>query len=387
LRIAGRDLNLRFWVKTSIKVLLVLLVPAYASVEVDARLPGLEGYGGNYNCMLFTVFALHYSREVFITIRTPATILAAISICIPGIYFTRRLARQPKTTPIKDSALASGFATAFVAMYCVYGSSLNYELLNLGSIALVVLIFLPIFVREAELVGLANVMTKRQDTEVSEESPVQAQRMPRKYAIVGILLALAAFLTPYFLIVQTWGFGGTYRYQVFSLLVGPTYQNSISGPYWSFGNGIVGIDTLFIILFVLGARLLFAFGMLRYWRGMTSRTKVVLAGAIGMVVPAIAFQFAQMSFVEDTLVFSSPLPVLFLTGLLAIIVMQPIYMENLQILEKGLDVAVKKEESQDMSHKVEVPLFYALKSRAVLTLSRLRRGKADSELESEEQVS
>lgn len=42
MRIVGRDINLRFWVKTSFKVSLVLLASIYAFLEVDARLPGLK---------------------------------------------------------------------------------------------------------------------------------------------------------------------------------------------------------------------------------------------------------------------------------------------------------------------------------------------------------
>jgi len=386
LRIAGRDLNLRFWVKTSIKVLLVLLVPVYASVEVDARLPGLEGYGGNYNCILFTVLALHYSRDVFITIRTPVTILAAINICVPGIYFTRRLAHQPRTTPIKDMALGSGFATAFLAIYFVYGNSFDYSLLTIGSLALVVFLILPIFVREAELVGLARVLTQPDGNDVSEGAQVRMSRIPRKYTIIGAILALGALLTPHFLIVQTWNFGGTIRYQVISLLSGTWYDSSLLAPYWGAGSVIAGIDDLFVIFFVHGVRILFAFGILRYWRGITSGTKVVLVGAIGFLLPATVFQFVQNGFVFETLVFSSPLPILFLAGLLAIISIRPTYVENLQLLELVSEEDVEVKKSWELAQRVDVPFFYALKSRTVLALSRLRRRREDQESESEEQA-
>jgi hypothetical protein len=386
MRIAGRNINLRFWVKTSLKVLLVLLAPSYANVEVDARLPGLEGYGGNYNCILFTVWALHYSRDVFFTIRTPATILAALGICVPGIYFARKLARQPRTAPIIDMALASGFATAFITLYCVYGISFDYSLLTTGSLALSLLVILPIFLREAELVGLARVLTEPDGTGVTERARGRTSRISWKYTIVGAVLAVAVFLAPYVLMVQTYSFGATVRYQVWSFLSSTSYDTSILVPYWSAFSGIAGIDDLFLILFVHGPRILFAFGILRYWRGMTSRTKVVLVGAIGFLLPTTLFMLVQEVFVFETLVFSSPLPILFFAGLLAMFMISPVYVENLDILERSSEVDLREMKSEDLKHRVNVPILYALKSRAVLAFSRLRRAEADEKSESEEQA-
>ncbi|MFW9944672.1 MAG: hypothetical protein ACFFB7_06710 [Candidatus Sifarchaeia archaeon] len=384
MRIAGRDINLRFWVKTFLKVSLLFLIPEYVFVEVDARLPGLEGYGGNYNCMLFAVFVLHYSGEVFITMRTPVTILAAVSICVPGIYFTRRLASQPRTTPIKDTALASGFATAFAAMYCVYGNSLDYSLLNMGSLALLVLVILPIFLREAELVGLSRVLTEQDGYGATDGPPVSAPRVPLKYTIAGAFLALAALLTPHFLLVQTSDYLGLLEYQAFTLLNAPAFAYSGLAPYWRFGIGIIGIDYLFLMLFVFGVRILFTFGILRYWRGMMSKTIVLLTGAIGFLVPALSFQLMETISLYGTRVFSSPLPILFLAGLLAILSIKPTYVENLQILESMTEEAVDRKKLEDLQQTVAVPIFYALRSRTILALSRLRRGRADDESESEE---
>ncbi|MFX1603772.1 MAG: NosD domain-containing protein, partial [Promethearchaeota archaeon] len=383
MRIAGQVVDLRFWLKTSIKVSLLLLTPVWAFLECEASL-ALSDYGGNYNCMLFTMFAPQFSEEIFINIRGLDTILAAIIICVPGIYFTRRLAHQPKTTPIKDLALASGFATSFVAMYCVYGNSLSYDLLTMGSMALVLFVFLPIFVREAELVGLAKVLRERQGNEDIKRSWVQRQTMPRRYALVGNALALFAFLSPYYVLVETRvlevPYQILYQYQVFSALVGTTYQNRAGGifwivgaPYWSFGNAIFGMDLLFNVLFFMGARFLYAFGILRYWRGKTSSRKVVLAGAIGILLPAIILQSVQVSLVSGTLVFSSPLPILFLGGLLAIGMIQPKDYENM--------------DSVELTSEVDIPLFYTLRSRVALVVSRLRRREADTESESEKQAS
>jgi hypothetical protein len=74
-------------------------------------------------------------------------------------------------------------------------------------------------------------------------------------------------------------------------------------------------------------------------------------------------------------------------GLLSIIMIKPIYGENLRILEVGSKADVQEKKVDCLPQKVEVPLLYALKSRAVLTLSRLRRRVVDSESESEEQAS
>ncbi len=367
--------------KTSLKVLLVLLVPVYAFVEVDAQLPGLEGSGGSYNCILFTVWALHYSREVFITIQTPVTILAAIGICVPGIYFIRKLAHQPRTAPITDMVLASGFATVFISLYCVYGNSFDYTLLTTGSLALLVLVLLPIFVREAELVGLARVLTESDRIDVTERAQGRTPRIPRKYTIVGVVMTVAAILTPHVLMVQTYSFGGTIRYQVFSLLSSTSYDSSLLAPYWHASSGIVGIDYLFLTLLPLGPRVLFGFGVLRYWRGLTSRTRVVLVGAIGFLLPAILFQLVQDVFVVDTLLFSSPLPILFLAGLLAILSIHPVHAENLQDLERSSELVLHEVQSEDLTLEVEVPILYAFKSRVVLALSRLRRREADRESE------
>jgi hypothetical protein len=385
MRIAGREINIRFWVKTSLKVSLLLLLPVYAFVEVDARLPGLEGYGGNYNCMLFTVFALHYSREVFISMRALTTIMAAIGICIPGIYFTRRLAGQARTAPIRESVLASGFATAFVAFYCVHGISLDYSLLSMSTYALAVFVILPVFVREAELIGLARTLADRNGLGVSARLRIGAARVPRRYAIFGIILALAALLTPYFLLVQTFDYTGVYQFQSFSLLSGPEFAYSELVPYWRFRTGIVGIDVMFLIILVLGVRILFAHGILRYWRGLMSRTRVVVIGAIGFIIPAMSYQLMQMNYISDTLVFSAPLPILFLAGLFAIISIKPTYVEDLHVLETVSEEAFVEQKHEDVSPSVDVPLLYALKSRTVLALSRLRRRKGDKDTESEEQ--
>ena len=387
MRIAGRNINLIFWVKTSLKTLLVLLAPVYALVEVDARLPGLEGYGGNYNCILFTVWALHYSRDVFITIQTPATILAAVGICVPGIYFTRQLSHKPRTAPFTDMALASGFATVFGALYCAYWISLDYTLLTVGSFAMVVFVVLPIFLREAELVGLARVLTDPDGSGVAEDTQDRAMRIPRKYTVVGAALAVAALLTPDFLMVHTWSFGGTIRLQLFSLFSNILYDVSILVPYWSASSSIVSFDALFMMFFVHGARILFALGILRYWRGLTSRTRVVLVGATGSIVPAIVYELVQDIFVLETLVFSAPLPLLFVTGVLATTRIHPVQVENLQILERDSEAALQKKESEELTLKVDVPFLYALKSRVVLALSKLRREKTDTESESEMQAS
>ncbi|UCH05092.1 MAG: hypothetical protein JSW05_02730 [Candidatus Thorarchaeota archaeon] len=349
-------------------------------MEVSFTLPGPGSYEGNYNCMLFTIQTVHYSNEVFITIRDPAIVAAALGICIPGIYFTRRLAHQSRAAPVKDLALSSGFAMIFISMYCVYRSNLTYELLSVGVLALLVFVFLPIFAREAELVGLAEVLTSQSGKDVPGESMAGPLRIPRRYGIYGNALALAAFLMPFLLLVQS-SFGETSWYQVISLLSAPVYRDQLTLRVRSLWDNIYSVDLLFFVLFFCGARVVFAFGILRYWRGLTSRTRLVLVGAFGILVPGLVAKLAIENQLSGDLFFSVPLPILFIMGLIIITKLTPRYVESPQISEIDAEVAAHEKRVWDSRHEIDVPLLYTLKSRAVLALSRLRRRRSDSESE------
>ncbi|MFQ5833711.1 MAG: hypothetical protein ACE5H4_13470 [Candidatus Thorarchaeota archaeon] len=381
---AGRNIDIGFWIKTSLRVLIVLLLPVEVTLEVDEGIPLGRGIGGSYSCMLFFIRIMHYTGETIASFRSPADIATALFICIPGIYFTRRLSKQSRTLPITDLVLASVSGTAFFSMYSVYGDfglGFTLETLRFTSVALVVFVFLPMFAREAELAGLVRILEKNSTNRTSSSA-----RVPRKYAVIGNTLGLAVFVIPFFLVVVP-QVGQYSRYQTLSMLIYPIYQDHQMLPIWDLSILIMDINVLLLSFGYVLPRFMFIYEILRYWRGAVSRTRVILFGTIGLLFVVLLSPLLAMGMAQGEQMLYAPLPILLVIGVLSAAFVKPSDVDASTLLTIKQPMSPVQEPTREAPEDIDVPVLYSLKSRVIRLLTRIRQTRQKPESDHEEEAS
>ncbi|MFQ5833712.1 MAG: hypothetical protein ACE5H4_13475 [Candidatus Thorarchaeota archaeon] len=387
LRVMVREIDLRFWFKMAIKVLLLMLVPI-SLFQDTTSVAGLDPtVYHSYRSILFYFENYTDWSEPFFAFREIATIVAALIVCIPAIYFNHRLNRGSMHRPVWDSGLAGFFATAYLTACFVFAfppynlidliPSPDWELLQFGSLVIVGLVLLPLFAREASQLGAERRNEPNQRLQSGTTGSPSAI-----YLVLGYALGLAVFLFPVFLVVNVWPDNHTI-YDVSSPLASGQLRYSdfrnIFGV-WTFSQTWIQIPELMVLLDRLiftGFRILFGYSIIRYLRGTVSRRRVVSYGIMGIIVPFVYMQIMRAQYSVSDMVYLIPLPFVFVGGYLAIRLVKPLErsaaFESVDLVETPGET---RREREDFASEIEVPLLYALKSKVFGAASRMKRTRS-----------
>ncbi|MFW9967746.1 MAG: hypothetical protein ACFFEA_11395 [Candidatus Thorarchaeota archaeon] len=358
------SIDLAFWLKMTVLVIILLFLPLeFHYYEAVQPFPASNYYDILYSSAILDHFDYPISIDQFNPTpiySSPLTIAAAIAISIPGIILNRRIRNRDRTESIWDIGLASLFGTAIITVYLVEYFPPNdlawliqtppaWKLLRFSTLVIMVLILLPIMLRE-----------------------ISHQGLQLKHKILVYSIAPLSLFSPAGIMA---GFPRDYaNYQIGSAFYQITYQPSIPiVPWQPPGQVYIAVtmltvmDLLYTLIF-MGLPLLYGLFTLRFLHGHVSRRRVCLLGVLSILIPYfIAYQmFIVNNPVSTTLI---PIPILLIVGILIITVVNPISPDSI--------LADPKREPfkgiKDTEASISIPLLYVVKSRLLRVRRRIDR--------------
>ncbi|MHA2021647.1 MAG: hypothetical protein ACW96N_08025, partial [Candidatus Thorarchaeota archaeon] len=255
----------------------------------------------------------------------PITILLAIVVCLPGLYFSRWMEQQPREQAVKKMALAAAVFTSLItfplALFMpyspfmpIYGGIMMVQSAVPWAIAL--LVILPIMGRHGSFIDLDRKAGQFSDTpkHMIHEGGIR----PGKYTILGYALGIIALCIP--------NIGSIYSYNIgfsdFNIqLMTPVWTGNYAqyGPEGgSFYLSIMPSITVFMQFLLSIFTIIFAFSILQYLQTHIPRIRVLAYGALSLIAP---YGFFTITAPYMTMV---PIPVLLALGLPMVFLMKPI---------------------------------------------------------------
>jgi parallel beta-helix repeat protein len=372
----GRTLSKSFWLKLIIAFGILLIFPTTLYIresymtELDNRIDIRSIF------MTFEQSGLENPTLSFITL---STLTNAIIMTLPAIYLNRKLRDSPANESILDMSLAAVFGTIVFAQYIVgppdlyntwwYSySSLELRLLSFSTLVIFGLILVPIFSREAAIWGREKVI------EAKSAAKSRFHRI-NKYSIGGSLWCLAVSVLPVVGIVEI------HEQGTYSQFISPSFlfqynreDAAIPGDLGGWMRIYWDIPPIsdFMIFLTLGAfQLIFAFHVLRYFRDITSRKRVMQLGILAIFVPFIycLITASNPNIVPFTV--AIPLPFVSLLGLFALIFITP----NDPSIERNGELEYPETPLEDL--RIQVPIIYYIKSRLMSLLRKSSRSEGE----------
>jgi hypothetical protein len=392
--IIGKEIDITFWLKMAVAVLIVLLMPIWSFTNSTSFNMGAPTLYFSYTCFLFNYQNASDWLEPEYWIRDTPSVVAGLIVCIPAIYFNRRLSREREGRSVWELGAAVFFSTASIAAYLVYSfppmeiaafaPDLDWDLLSFASVVLLFLVLFPVFAREASHLG----------AERSAISTVKSRSRRRRfnlrpsastiYSILGYAIGLATCLLPFFLIVNVWG-PNNHALDTISVLAPMNYRHYQTDLGWAFIETRFEIPELMPMVDVLvfsGFRTLFGYSVIRHCRGRASRRRTLSYGIAGVLIPLVYFQFVQGPYTISDITYFIPLPIVFIVGLLVIRFVTPLEPKLLPQIPRTEEVVLPERRRNDgHGEYVRVPLLYSIGSRmrgATARLKDSRRGSGSS---------
>jgi hypothetical protein len=303
---------------------------------------------------------------------------AAIIVILPAVYQNRKLREHPANAPILDLSLAAIFGTIVFAYFMVrefpigielaIDSSPSPSLMSFSTLVIFVLILVPIFSREASLWG------KEKVTEVKIAAKAKFHRFS-KCSILGSLWCLAASVLPLACIVET------EEDVIISSFISPSFEfNYVAeeaafsgdlGDWMTISWDVHSVDDLMSYFALVVFQLIFAFYVLRYLRGITSRRRVMQLGILAVFIPFIycLVTVSNPTMMPFTVAF--PLPFVSLLGLLGLRFATP----NEPSIERDGRHEYPETTLDDL--RIQVPVIYYIKSRLMSWLRKSPKSEAE----------
>lgn len=355
-----------FWLKLLIIVCILLFVPSEIHYREEFR-AAVPYYYSSINSV-FMYYSIWQDAGGFdiLTIESqfiePITLISAIIILLPAIYLNRKLRNRPANAPLLRLGLTAILATILLTLWFVEAYPLfnfpwaiesipSRSLLNLGTMAIIILILLPLFSREAFL---------WREERFPEERKVPRTRFPwlSRYSLAGYAWGLMTFLIPFMVIIRLYDFNSfSFRYE------SPLYIFGLDGgvgiPLPGNPNNwlIISLDVYQVldivsVLVVSALHIVFAFHVLRFLRGMTSQKRVIQLGILSMLAPLMYhIVAAAIPISGDNYAYPIPIPAVLIIGILATKMIKP----------NGTWIGA--EESWEDGASVQFSRFYYFKSK------------------------
>jgi hypothetical protein len=297
-----------------------------------------------------------------LTFSEPVTIVAAFVICIPAILLNRRIRNQEQTKSIRDAGLAAFFGTAVLTIFLVerfppaelawlVQMSPAWKLHRFSTIVMVVLIILPLMIRE-----------------------ISHRDVQRKHRILACAIGLISTLVPMG-IIASFPDGFAY-YQAISPSYQFWYEATIPRVPW---QAVDRVNIAFIVFDPMtllygfaytGLHLLYGFSILRYLRGWTSKRRVFLLGVSSILIPYVAVYPMVMldALIPTTFI---PLPILFILGISVLAVSKPIVTISHTEFDDSMDERTRG--FAETEEKISVPVLYLIKSKLLGVKRRITK--------------
>lgn len=297
-----------------------------------------------------------------LTLNEPVTIASAIAICLPAILLNRRIRNQGSTKSILEAGLATLFGTIILTIFLIEGLPLAelewlgqtspvWKLFRFGTLVIVVLIFLPLMIRE----------TSHRDFQ-------------REHRILAYIVVLIATLVPAGIAGNLEG-GFTY-YRAISPSYQFWYQASITRVPWQSADQVNIAFAVFDLMSLLFGsvytwlNLLYGFSILRYLRGGVSQRRVFLLGVSSILIPfTVVYSMAVFDALNLTIII--PLPVLFILGTSLLVFSKPISIIHHSELDNSQDTPTTG--FSDTEDTISVPVLYFIKSRIMGVKRRIAK--------------
>jgi hypothetical protein len=297
-----------------------------------------------------------------LTFSEPETIAAAFAICIPAILLNRRIRNQEPTKSIRDAGLAAFFGTAILTIFLVerfppaelawlVQMFPAWKLLRFGTLVMVVLIILPLMIRE-----------------------ISHQDVQRKHRILACAIGLISTLVPAG-IVASFPSGFAY-YQAMSPSYLFRYEALIPSVPW---QAVVQVNITFAVFDPMsllhffaytGLNLLYGFSILRYLRGWASKISVFLLGVSSiLILYAAVYPIVGLDALIPTIII--PFPILFILGISVLAVSKPIITTPHTEFDDSKDEPTSG--FAETEEKISVPVLYFIKSKLLGVKRRITK--------------
>jgi len=386
LRVLRWEIDIRFWLKMAVAVLIVMLMPFWSFANSTSFTTSSPTLYFSYTCLLFNYQIASDWPEPDFWFRDNPSIVAAFIVCIPAIYFNRRLSGEKKGRSVWDIGAATLFSTASIAAYFVYSyppseiavfaPDLDWDLLNFTSVVLLFLVLLPVFAKEAARLGVER---RAISTIRSNPSGGRFNRRPSAsttYSILGYALGLATCLLPFFLIVNIWVLDIRHVFDTISVMTSMSHRYYQIPPGWTFIETRFAIPELMPLVDLLvftGFRTLFGYNVIRHCRGTVSRRRTLSYGIAGVLIPLLYFRFMQSQYAIADITYLIPLPIVFIIGFLIIRVVKPIEPSiEVEVRHTEEMVATETKRKDSYEEDIKVPLLYSIRSKMSGAISRLK---------------
>jgi hypothetical protein len=356
----GRSIDLSFWVKMAAAIFILFIIPIEITYyEAIQPVPASNFYDISIRSVLIDYSDWRDSNIPPLTISDPVTSATAFLICIPAILLNRKIRNQNPTEPIRDAGLAAYFGTAVVTIYFMQHfppaelswlvqTSPAWRLLRFGTLVMVILIILPLIVREGS-----------------------HRNLLAKHRILACATGIVTTLVPAGLTVV---FPGDHVvYAVLSLSYIFRYDMSVPVVPWqpvdqisiSFST-LSPMESLYYLTYLL-LHLLFGFSILRYLKGLISRRRVLLLGISSVLLPYIA-AFPTIVSAAPYPTIMLPVPVLLIMGTIVVVSSDPIVKHQAEFSD------TKSAKAAVISHpeaSIKVPFTYMMKSLFIRAKRRI----------------
>ncbi|UCH05093.1 MAG: hypothetical protein JSW05_02735 [Candidatus Thorarchaeota archaeon] len=385
MRVLDREVEVRFWLKMALAIIAVMLMPFWSYANSTSFSGSDPTLYFSYTCILFNYQNADDWPEPDIWIRDTPTIVTALILCIPAIYFNRRLSKDRRNKSIWHIGSATVFSTASLAVYFVYSPpapiampvpSFDWDILSFASVVLILLVLLPVFGREASQLGVQRNIASSARSKPRKAEYRASVKASLVYSILGHVLGLALCLLPFVLIINVWALDD-YVYYTVSAAASLNHRYSQDSLGWTFSEITFNIPTLMSLvdqLVYTGFRTIFGFNIIRHCRGRVSRRRTLFYGIAGVLVPLVYFQFIQDLYSYARFSYLIPLPIVFIVGFLIIRLVKPLERGIEDDAEEVEEIATDQEKRRDpFGDVVVVPMLYALDSMMRGAVSRLKR--------------
>lgn len=316
-----RNVALGYWLKASIKIAVLLALPYGIDFWNISTLDRLY-----YHSTAFHLMFSRYYEEWSVEFANAPTIVSAIILCVPGIFFGAYLSKMEKVRPIRIPGTIAILTTALLGILLGEGLPnltlpgfqfpLTANLIRFTTLVLVVLVFIPILSRETSLL-----LSDRANAE--KHSAEEKLDVHLRNELLGVTSGLLVFVMPYVFLVDI---HTSFRvdFHLFGSVVYFLVEHDVRHNYAAISFSVIDIHNLLLYLLVAGLHVMYSYSVLRYLRGLGSRNQSLICGVLGVLLPLAVFSIISPYYVRGQFSYPVPLPIVFLLGIVVLWFVKPI---------------------------------------------------------------
>ena len=275
------------WKRTLAKISIVLVFPISIWME--------PGFG--IGLWISILFHMEPSRSLIFA--SPITVLIAIFLMLPGVYFDRKIHSNPISSSIRRKAIILVVATwllsygfAFLSFFDPYFFSvvLFTRIVYIQTLTISIFIFLPILNRE---LTIRSTPANMQTYSLSYLSNVFQSRFG-KLRFLPVLIWAGFLFSP---IVSLGSWGNILLLSIFyqmQLFLGVGLIREIIFSYAFFLN-LTPIYLLHYVMLVFSLRFVFVRDIYRYSDGRVTKSRLISTGLLAEIVPVAVLSLLSLS--------------------------------------------------------------------------------------------